>query len=74
LVKSGHQLVALGSELPVGYVRNVYATNLKSGKIGWGVLGIETDVLYQWRTLVPTDKKRLPPSTTSSGPASRRAR
>lgn len=92
LVKNGHQLVAIGSELSGGienifidnctvvdgaklnhllfiktnermggYVKNIYATNLKSGKIDLGVLGIETDVLYQWRNLVPTYEKRLTP-------------
>lgn len=44
-----------------GYVRNIYATNIQSGKIDLGVLGIETDVLYQWRTLMPTYAKRLTP-------------
>lgn len=94
LVKNGHQLVAVGSELSGGienvfidscrvmegaklnhllfiktnermggYVRNIYASNIRSGKIDQGVLGIETDVLYQWRTLVPTLEKRLTPIT-----------
>lgn len=36
-------------------------TNVTSGKIDLGVLGIETDVLYQWRNLVPTYEKRLTP-------------
>ena len=44
-----------------GYVKNIYANNIKSGKIDLGVLGIETDVLYQWRTLVPTYEKKLTP-------------
>lgn len=92
LVKNGHQLVAIGSELSGGienvfvdrctvaegtklnhllfiktnermggYVQNIYASNLRSGKIDLGVLGIETDVLYQWKTLVPTYEKRLTP-------------
>jgi polygalacturonase len=92
MVKNGHQLVAIGSELSGGienvfvdnctvvdgaklnhllfiktnermggYVRNIHVTNIKSGKIDLGVLGIETDVLYQWRTLVPTYEKRLTP-------------
>ncbi len=92
VVKNGHQLVAIGSELSGGienvfvdncevkegaklmhllfiktnermggYVKNIHFTNVKSGKIDWGILGIETDVLYQWRTLVPTYEKRLTP-------------
>jgi len=92
VVKNGHQLVAIGSELSGGienifidncevvdgaklnhllfiktnermggYVRNIYASNIKAGKIDLGVLGIETDVLYQWRTLVPTYERRLTP-------------
>lgn len=92
LVKNGHQLVAIGSELSGGienvfidnctvadgaklnhllfiktnermggYVRNIHASNIKSGKIDSGVLGIETDVLYQWRNLVPTYERRLTP-------------
>lgn len=92
LVKNGHQLVAVGSELSGGienvfvdscvvadgaklnhllfiktnermggYVRNIYAQNIRSGGIDLGVLGIETDVLYQWKTLVPTYEVRLTP-------------
>ena len=44
-----------------GYVKNIYASNIRSGKIDLGVLGIETDVLYQWKTLVPTYERRLTP-------------
>ncbi|MFV0607188.1 MAG: glycoside hydrolase family 28 protein [Niabella sp.] len=92
LVKNGHQLVAIGSELSGGienvfitnckvqegaklyhllfiktnermggYVKNIYADNITSGKIDLGILGIETDVLYQWRNLVPTYERRLTP-------------
>ncbi|NBA75164.1 glycoside hydrolase family 28 protein [Emticicia sp. ODNR4P] len=92
LVKNGHQLVAIGSELSGGienvwiqncevvdgaklfhllfiktnermggYVNHIYVENVKSGKIDQGVLGIETDVLYQWRNLVQTFEKRLTP-------------
>ncbi|WP_215225086.1 glycoside hydrolase family 28 protein [Echinicola shivajiensis] len=90
LVKNGHQLLAIGSELSGGieniymenckveegaklnhllfiktnerrggYVSNIIMKNIKSGKIDKGVLGIETDVLYQWRDLVPTYERRL---------------
>ncbi|MGY5354497.1 glycoside hydrolase family 28 protein [Wenyingzhuangia sp. IMCC45467] len=92
LVKNGHQLLAVGSELSGGienvymdncevvdgaklghlvfiktnerrggYVKNIHVTNIKSGKINLGVLGIETDVLYQWRDLVPTYERKLTP-------------
>ncbi|UCS95008.1 glycoside hydrolase family 28 protein [Echinicola marina] len=90
LVKNGHQLLAIGSELSGGieniymenceveegaklnhllfiktnerrggYVSNIIMKDIKSGKIDQGILGIETDVLYQWRDLVPTYERRL---------------
>jgi polygalacturonase len=92
LVKNGHQLVAIGSELSGGienvfinncevvdgaklshllfiktnermggFVKNIHVGNVKAGKIDLGILGIETDVLYQWRNLVPTIERRLTP-------------
>ncbi|KGO86135.1 polygalacturonase [Flavobacterium rivuli WB 3.3-2 = DSM 21788] len=92
LVKNGHQLIALGSELSGGienvfidncevvdgaklnhllfiktnerrggYVKNIWMQNVKSGKIDLGILGIETDVLYQWKDLMPTYKRVLTP-------------
>ena len=42
-----------------GYVKNIYVSNIKANKMRDGILGIETDVLYQWRNLVPTYEKRL---------------
>lgn len=42
-----------------GYVRNVLVERVKADSIGGGVLAIDTDVLYQWRTLVPTYERRL---------------
>ncbi len=44
-----------------GYVKNIYVTNIKAGKVDDGILGIETDVLYQWKDLVPTIERRLTP-------------
>ncbi|KJD34756.1 polygalacturonase [Tamlana nanhaiensis] len=44
-----------------GYVKNIFVKNITSGKIDKGILGIETDVLYQWRDLVPTYETRLTP-------------
>lgn len=59
--KLNHLLFIKTNERMGGYVNNIYAYNIKSGKIDLGVLGIETDVLYQWRTLLPTYEKRLTP-------------
>jgi polygalacturonase/lysophospholipase L1-like esterase len=56
-----HLLFIKTNERMGGYVKNIYVNNVESGKIDLGVLGIETDVLYQWRTLVPTYEKRLTP-------------
>lgn len=41
-----------------GFVENIYMDNLKSGKT-MRVLEIDTDVLYQWRNLVPTHETRI---------------
>ena len=94
LVKNGHQLMAIGSEIsggienvlvdqcrveqgPMpksalnnllfvktnerrgGFVRNIHLTNISSTAIAGGVLSVDTDVLYQWRTLVPTYERKL---------------
>ncbi|MGV7206900.1 glycoside hydrolase family 28 protein [Oxalobacteraceae bacterium A2-2] len=45
-----------------GYVRNIHMSNVSaSTSIQGGVLAVETDVLYQWKTLVPTYERRLTP-------------
>lgn len=44
-----------------GFVRGIHMTNIAAGPIKGGVLSIETDVLYQWRTLLPTYQRRLTP-------------
>ncbi|MBG6233991.1 polygalacturonase [Pedobacter sp. CAN_A7] len=59
--KLNHLIFIKTNERMGGYVKNIYASNLTSGKIDLGILGIETDVLYQWRTLVPTVKVKLTP-------------
>jgi polygalacturonase len=59
--KLNHLLFIKTNERMGGYVKNIHATNIKAGKIDLGVLGIETDVLYQWRTLVPTYEKKVTP-------------
>jgi polygalacturonase len=44
-----------------GYVRNIHVSNVSATSIAGGVLSVETDVLYQWRDLVPTYERRLTP-------------
>lgn len=44
-----------------GYVQNIHVRNIEAGKMDFGILGIETDVLYQWRDLVPTYIRKLTP-------------
>ncbi|HEY6915835.1 MAG TPA: glycoside hydrolase family 28 protein, partial [Paludibacter sp.] len=44
-----------------GYVNNIYVKNINAGKMDLGILGIETDVLYQWKDLVPTYVRKLTP-------------
>lgn len=42
-----------------GYVRNITMRNIECGVPLEGILSIETDVLYQWKDLVPTLERRL---------------
>lgn len=42
-----------------GYVKNIHVSNVSATKIVGGVLCVETDVLYQWRTLMPTYVRKL---------------
>ncbi|ESQ93352.1 hypothetical protein ABAC460_01205 [Asticcacaulis sp. AC460] len=44
-----------------GYVKNIHLSNVSATKIAGGVLCVETDVLYQWRTLTPTYVRKLTP-------------
>lgn len=41
-----------------GFVENIYMKNVKSGTT-WRLLEIDTDVLYQWKDLVPTYETRI---------------
>lgn len=92
LIRKGHQLAAIGSELSGGirnvyihdcrfvedggegpfnllfiktnrrrggFVENIHFENIRAGRVRESILGIETDVLYQWRDLVPTHEERL---------------
>ncbi|RCW21888.1 glycoside hydrolase family 28 protein [Marinilabilia salmonicolor] len=56
-----HLLFIKTNERRGGYVKNIYMQNIKADKMREGILGIETDVLYQWRDLVPTYEIRLTP-------------
>lgn len=42
-----------------GFVENITMENVEASGAKFGVLGIETDVLYQWRKLVPAYEERL---------------
>lgn len=42
-----------------GFVENIHMENIDARATRFSVLGIETDVLYQWKTLVPTVEERL---------------
>ena len=57
--KLNHLVFIKTNERRGGFVKNIYVNNIKAGKIDKGILGVETDVLYQWRDLVPTYEKRL---------------
>ncbi|MBL4561909.1 MAG: glycoside hydrolase family 28 protein [Labilibaculum sp.] len=59
--KLNHLLFIKTNERRGGYVKNIYMNNTSAGKIKDGILGIETDVLYQWRNLVPTIERKLTP-------------
>lgn len=56
-----HLLFIKTNERMGGYVKNVYFKNIEANGIQEGILGIDTDVLYQWRTLVPTVVRKLTP-------------
>lgn len=44
-----------------GFIENITMENVEALKVRDSVLGIETDVLYQWRDLVPTYETRITP-------------
>ncbi len=56
-----HLMFIKTNERMGGFVKNIIMRNVKAGKLHEGVLGIDTDVLYQWRSLVPTVTRRLTP-------------
>ena len=59
--KMFHLVFIKTNERRGGYVKNIFVENINAGAIQNGILGIETDVLYQWRDLVPTIERRLTP-------------
>ena len=59
--KLNHLLFIKTNERRGGFVKNIYMTNTRAGKIDLGILGVETDVLYQWKDLVPTIERKLTP-------------
>lgn len=56
-----HLLFIKTNERMGGYVRNIHFKNINAKDIQDGILGIDTDVLYQWRTLVSTRIKKTTP-------------
>jgi polygalacturonase len=42
-----------------GFVENIFVENITAKNTQFSVLGIDTDVLYQWRDLVPTYEEKL---------------
>lgn len=44
-----------------GFVRNIHLRRVKAHRLVGSVLDVDTDVLYQWRTLMPTLEQRLTP-------------
>jgi polygalacturonase len=44
-----------------GFVRNIHLTNIVATKLAGGVLAVDTDALFQWRTILPTYERRLTP-------------
>lgn len=44
-----------------GFVRNIHMRRVSATTIAGSVLAVETDVLYQWRTLLPTYVRKLTP-------------
>ena len=61
LASVGHLVYIKTNHRRGGYVKNIYVRNVTAGDLRHGVLGIETNVLYQWKNLVPTYEERLTP-------------
>lgn len=61
VVEINHILYVKTNERRGGFVRNIHVNNVTADRIAGGALCVETDVLYQWRDLVPTYERRLTP-------------
>lgn len=59
--KLNHLLYIKTNERRGGYVKNIYVKDISCGEISQGMLGIETDVMYQMRDLVSTIDRKLTP-------------
>lgn len=55
----GHLLFIKTNERRGGFVRNVIMRRIQAGNLPKGVARIDSNVLYQWRSLVPTCERRL---------------
>lgn len=55
----GHLLFIKTNERRGGFVRNVFMRRIQAGGLRKGILRIDTNVLFQWRNLVPTYERRL---------------
>jgi len=44
-----------------GWVKNIVMERVRANELTAAVLGVDTDTLYQWRTLTPTLERRLTP-------------
>lgn len=57
----GNLLYVKTNERRGGFVKNIHLSNVRASILKYGVLSVETDVLYQWKTLTPTIERRLTP-------------
>lgn len=55
----GNVVLVKTNERRGGFVRNIFVRSIQARSIAGGALCVDTDVLYQWRDLVPTYERRL---------------
>jgi polygalacturonase len=56
-----HLLLIKTNERRGGFAENIFLENITATATKFGVLGIDTDTLYQWRDLVPAYETHLTP-------------